>query len=212
VPEENSNSQNVNYTITSCQRGTSQGSYRIFLEDGSSFFLSVDFFLENKIRKGRVVDETLLLKIKDESLFVQAYTKAISLLSRQLYSKFNLKRKLLSKDLDSSSIDRAIDYLEKQGYINDTNFAVKWVESRLRSKLDSYNSLLSGLIKKGISSSISKEVLDELYTQEVNDEIIKKSVNKYLNQNKEPKAIISKLVRKGFDIRRIRRYLNYTDI
>ncbi|QEN05386.1 hypothetical protein EW093_11910 [Thiospirochaeta perfilievii] len=91
MPEENSNSQNVNYTITSCQRGTSQGSYRIFLEDGSSFFLSVDFFLENKIRKGRVVDETLLLKIKDESLFVQAYSKAISLLSRQLYSKFNLK-------------------------------------------------------------------------------------------------------------------------
>ncbi|QEN06386.1 hypothetical protein EW093_11915 [Thiospirochaeta perfilievii] len=109
-------------------------------------------------------------------------------------------------------MDRAIEYLEKQGYINDTNFAVKWVESRLRSKLDSYNSLLAGLIKKGISSSISKEVLDELYTQEVNDEIIRKSVNKYLNQNKEPKAIISKLVRKGFDIRRIRRYLNYTDI
>lgn len=196
---ENSNSQNDNYTITSCQRGTSQGSYRIFMGSGSSFFLSVDFFIQKKIMKGLVVDPTLLEEIKEESLFVEAYVKAISLLSRQGYSRHNLKRKLLSKDFDLIGIERALDYLENQGYLNDKNYAVKWVESRLRNKLDSYNILLSGLIKKGIEQNIAKDVLQLLYTDDVNASIIRRSVEKFIKQNKSPDAIIKTMVRKGFN-------------
>lgn len=207
VHVENSNSQNVNFTISSCQRGTSQGSYRIYLEDGSSFFLSIDFFLDKKLAKGVTVDANLLIQIKEESLFVEAYTKAISLVSRQLYTRFNLKRKLLSKDFDNYGIERALDYLEDQGYINDKTFAEKWVQSRIRTKLDSYTTLLSGLTKKGINSSISKEVLCEFYTQEVNDLIIEKSVKKFIKLNKKPENIIKTLVRKGFNIRKVQFYL-----
>lgn len=200
---ENSNSQNVNFTITSCQRGTSQGSYRIFLEDGSSFFLSVDFFLKHKLSKGLVVEPELLLEIKSESLFVEAYMKANSLLSRQLYSRSNLKVKLIAKDFDRLAIERALDYLEKQGRIDDLYFSKCWVLSRLKSKLDSYNGLFAGLLKKGINGTIAKSVLIELYTEDVEYKIIIKSIEKLGRQGKTSDAIMKTLLRKGFKRNRV---------
>lgn len=205
--EENSNSQNVNFTITSCQRGASEGIYKIYLEDGSSFFLSVDFFLEHKIRKDLTIDEDLYKLIIEESQFVEAYSKAISLLRRQLYTKFNLTNKLLSKEYSEEGIKKAIEYLENQGYINDEQYSEKYVLSRLKSKLDSYNGLLSKLINKGISSNIAKETLKKLYTEEVNEEIIKKSIAKMLSSNKDKEKIISSLVRKGFRFNLIKKLM-----
>lgn len=204
---KNSNSQNVNYTIASCQRGTSQGSYRVRLEDGSSFFLSIDFFISKKLAKGVVVDLELLNEFREESLFVEAYIKAVSLLSRQLYTRFNLKRKLQSKEFDINGIEHALENLEKQGFINDKKFAEEWVKGRIRTKLDSYIVLLSGLIKKGIKISLSKEVLSDIYTEEVNELIIEKSVNKHIKQNKTQEDIIRILVRKGFNISKVKKYL-----
>ncbi|MGL1890529.1 MAG: RecX family transcriptional regulator [Spirochaetaceae bacterium] len=205
---ENSNSQNVNtITITSCQRGTSQGSYRILLEDGSSFFISVDFFIANKLAKGLEVDSHLLSLMKSESLFVEAYIKGLSLLTRQLYSTFNLKRKLHSKELDPEGIRKAIDYLEDQGYLNDHKYATNWVLSRLSGKLDSYTGLLSALMKKGISSVIAKDILSDLYTDEIEEKIIINSINKLKRKNKTQDFILGSLYRKGFNRRKIEFYL-----
>lgn len=196
---ENSNSQNVNLSITSCQRGTSQGSYRICLEDGSSFFISIDFFLEHRLCKGFEVDSHLLSLLKTESNFVEAYSKGISLLTRQLYTKFNLKRKLLTKELNSDGIESALNFLEEQGYLNDQKYATNWVLSRLTNKLDSFNGLFSSLMKKGVCSRISKEVLDKLYTEEIEEGIIIKSINKLKRQGKTKDSIIDTLYQKGFN-------------
>ncbi len=204
---ENSNSQNVNFTIASCQRGTSLGSYRICMGDGSSFFLSIDFFLEHKLSKGLIVSQELLTKFKSESLFVEAYMKANSLLSRQLYSKFNLKTKLLTKDYDKQAVERAIEYLQDQGRVNDEYFAKSWVNNRIKNKLDSYNGLLAGLMKKGVSVSISKDVLEELYTEEIEYNIIKKSINKLMNQGKTTDKTVEALTRKGFKYSRIVQFI-----
>jgi regulatory protein len=154
------------------------------LEDGSSFFLSIDFFISKKLAKGVTVNQELLSEIKEESLFVEAYIKAISLLSRQLYTRFKLKTKLISKGFDICGVEKSLEFLEEQGYINDKVYAEKWVSSRIRNKLDSYNILLAGLMNKGINASICKDVLNELYTEEVNELIIEKSIIKQLKLNK----------------------------
>ena len=199
MPEENSNFQNVNYTIASCQRGTSQGSYKIFLEDGSSFFISIDFFIANKLCKGLEVDSHLLTQLQEESLFVEAYSKAITLLARQLYSRFNLKRKLLSKGFSPEGIEKALDFLGEQGYIDDHKYATNWVLNRINNKLDSYSGLFAGLQRKGINTNIAIAVLNEFYTPEVRDKILHKAINKQLNQGKTEDKIIASLSRKGFN-------------
>lgn len=196
---KNSNSQSVNYTIASCQRGRSPGSYRIIFGDTSSFFVSVDFFLLNTLRKGLTVSPDLYNDISIESQFVEAYTKAISLLRRQLYTKFNLSRKLQSKDYDTEAIAKTISRLEEKGYLNDYQYAHNWVLSRLKNKQDSYTSLLSGLLKKGISHSIVNDVVKELYNDDVEIELIKKVIEKASRAGKSSDKIIEKLLRKGFN-------------
>lgn len=206
--EENSNSQNVNYTITSCQRGTARGTYRIFLEDGSSFFISSDFFIKYKLKKGLTITEELFLRLEEESCFVQAYIKSLSLLNKQSYTVYKLKMKLITKDYDSSGIERAIDTLLDRGLLDDEKFAESWVTQRLRTKLDSYNTLLAGLIKKGVKTAIAKKVINKHYDADVEDNIIKKNVDKCCRAGKSSDKIIKALLRKGFNRNKVFYFVN----
>ena len=169
--------------------------------------MSADFFIEHKLSKGVVVDYQLLELIREESHFVEAYSKALSLLSRQSYTKFNIKRKLVSKEFDEAGINKALAYLEQQGYIDDEKYARRWVEGRLRNKFDSYNSLYAGLVNKGISGSVARVVLRDLYTEDINANAIRKSIIKYRNLGKTDDYIIGNLSRKGFNTGLIRRLL-----
>lgn len=178
------------------------------MEGGSSFFLSADFLLEHKLKKGMVVDSTLYEQIKEESQFVEVYTKSLSLLSKQMYTEYNLKMKLLSLEYSIGSVNKALDLLKEKSYIDDYTFAYKWVESRIRNKLDSSLELIAGLIKKGISNNIANSVVSELYTQKVKEKIIKGKIEKYYKQNKSAEYIKKSLSRKGFDLASIIHYID----
>jgi len=208
VQEESSNSQNVNQRIISCRRGSSEGSYRISLVDGSSFFISADFFIEHKLKKDIHIDSELLSKIVAESNYVVAYLKAISLLSKQSYTEFNLERKLLSNGFNIEDIKKALVTLRDKNLINDTIFAKKWVESRLRTKLDSPLTLISGLVNKGISNSIARNVVEELYSDTTENCLLEKIIEKSCRQGKTADKITSALLRKGFNRKKIVYYIN----
>lgn len=171
-------------------------------------FLSSDFFLLNKLKKGLTLSGDLLFRIEEESLFVEAYVKSLSLLNGQAYTAFNLKMKLLSKDLDKNGIERALELLKKKGYVDDERFARTWVSQRLNTRLDSYNSLLSGLLKKGINSGIAKCVINEFYDDETENNIIKKNVDKCCRAGKSSDKIIKALIRKGFNRNKVFYFVN----
>jgi len=203
VLEENSNSQNVNLKIISCRRGASHGSYRITLGDGSSFFLSADFVLKHRIKAELVIDSLLYNEIVNESEYVETYLKSLSLLSRQSYTRLNLIRKLNEKGYTQTSVDRTVHELESRGFIDDRDYAHKWVESRIRKKLDSAPLLVSNLVKKGISQTIAKSVVNSLYSMEVENRIIQKNIERLLNRGKEKDYIATSLSRKGFNLKKV---------
>ncbi len=124
-----------------------------------------------------------------------------------MYSGFNLRRKLKSKDFSNKAIDLCIIKLEEKGYIDDYKYATSWVESRLKNKLDSRQTLLAGLMNKGINSKIANEIVNEYYSNEIEENIIKKSVEKHCRQGKTSDKIIKALIRKGFNIVSVNYYV-----
>ncbi len=117
----------------------------------------------------------------------------------------------MSKDFDRDAIDKAIEALKCKGYLDDYKFAFNWVQSRLRNKLDSYNGLLSSLIKKGVAVPIIKDVLQECYNDEIESDILKKSVDKCCRMGKSSDKIINTLLRKGFNRNKVLYFVNHME-
>jgi regulatory protein len=72
-----------------------------------------------------------------------------------------IHRHLRSKRFDEPAIDRAIDRLRAQRYVDDEGFARWWVEQRERFKPRGDRALKSELLQKGVSRDVVDLVLGE---------------------------------------------------
>lgn len=121
---------------------------------------------------------------------------AFNLLSYRDRSCKELKDRLLEKGFEENNVDSVIERLEELGYINDKDFAYKWVRYRIKHKPRGKN-----LLKK------------ELFSKGINDKIINKTINKLLDDELEIKIGIS-IAKKWLtshekDLDKLRRYLYY---
>lgn len=129
--------------------------------------------------------EREIQKIKDQIL---------NLLSYRDRSCYELKERLLKKGYQEENINQAISHLLKLGYLNDEEFASKWVKSRIKHRPRGRN-----LLKK------------ELYSKGVDQEIVDKVVNNLVDDYQELETGIS-LAKKWIisherDINKLKRYL-----
>ena len=83
-------------------------------------------------------------------------TKALRLLARRDHAKNELKIKLANKIQDAKVINKVLEKLEKDGYLDDKAFAIKYL--RYRSEL--------GFGPKKIFFEMKNKGLDDQYIQE----------------------------------------------
>ena len=105
------------------------------------------------------------------------------------------------KGYDASLIPLIFSRLEERGYIDDYRFAELWVENRNISKGASIKKLRLELQQKGISNTITDEVLAKTSRNEADElrKIIMRKAKKYPDEQK----LVQYLLRQGF---------NYSDI
>ncbi|HEV8669922.1 MAG TPA: regulatory protein RecX [Candidatus Limnocylindria bacterium] len=72
-----------------------------------------------------------------------------------------IHRHLRSRKFDSDSIDRAIDRLRAQRYVDDEAFARWWLEQRERFKPRGHRALRTELAQKGVGRDVVDLVLGE---------------------------------------------------
>ena len=137
------------------------------------------------------IDEDELSEmINGESEIEGAYEKALSLLSRQKYTKKAITDKLKAKGYETEIIDVVVGKLKEYGYISDTAFATSFVNCN-NSK--SKRMLEVNLLQKGISREIIKQVLDENITLESEREKCTEATNKYMKNKEMNDSTIKKL-------------------
>ena len=90
-----------------------------------------------------------------------AYEAAVRYLAGRPHTVAEIHRHLRSKKFDAETIDRAIDRLRAQRYVDDEAFARWWVEQRERFKPRGQRALRTELAQKGVGRAVVDLILGE---------------------------------------------------
>lgn len=153
---------------------------------------------------GKELSDREIEKIISEDKTIRGKEYLLRLLSRRIYSRYEISGKLKNKGYPENIIADLISWLEDNNYINDELFAEMWAQFRLQNKPIGRYKLNQELRIKGVKQDIIQKVIDKTY-KEMNEltlarNIIKEKivVSKIKNIRVDPKKIYNFLIRRGF--------------
>lgn len=140
----------------------------------------------------------------EENKTKEALNSAYHILTYQSRSRKELELKLKKKGFENSIISKTLQYLQKNNYINDLEFALQFGKSKITHYFHGKRLLEKELLRKGIETHITQEVIGRLYSEtdelKVAEQLIVKRMRIYKNLNIEvaKRRLMVLLQRKGF--------------
>lgn len=185
------------------QQAKRQDRYSIFIDEKYAFALSEPELLSTGLKVGRELDSSELEKLRQTAVIDKGIYRVLELVSRRPRSRWEIEDYLKRKKYDREEVDKITRAINAKGYIDDEDFARRWVDSRRLLKPVSTRKLRLELKQKKISEDIVQKVLDEDKTDE--KEVLRELIDKKLRQSKyaDEQKLIAYLARQGF---------NYSDI
>lgn len=184
----------------------------ILLDDEYAVTTDINFWLDHYIADGSEIDEDEWNELSEAINYKKALNKCADFLSRRDHSVKELKVKLL-RTVDEKSADRAVERYIEAGYLDDEKYCANLVDYLFRVKKYSLNHVKQECFKRGIDSSIVKEILSE-YDLDMVEIIVKLVKNKYLSKLEQEggrQKVVAALQRKGFSYYDIESALNRLD-
>ena len=180
-----------------------EGRYSIFVDGKYAFSLSAESLLDSGLINGQELSETdiqVYLKLSTDD---KAYGLTLEYIVRRMRSEGELQDYFRRKKYESELAEQIIAKLTRGGYVDDAEFARRWVENRRLMKATSARRLQLELQQKKVSSDIIQTVLEEDETDErqVLHELLAKKRKQARYQDNQ--KLIAYLARQGF---------NYDDI
>jgi regulatory protein len=172
--------------------------YSISLDGKYVFSLSETELLKLGLRIGQELSETESQSLRDEAVLDKAYDSALNLIMRRPRSRWELEDYLKRKDYAQAVIEGTISNLTDRGYVDDYDFARRWVENRHLLKATSKRRLAQELRQKRVSDEVIDQVLEEDETDEL--EVLKELVERKRKQSKyqDDLKLMQYLARQGF--------------
>ena len=155
---------------------------------------------------GKELSDQEIEKIILEDNTIRGKKYLLRLLSRRIYSRYEISRKLDNKGYPEKIIANLVFWLEDNNYINDELFAKMWAQFRLQNKPIGRYKLNQELRIKGIKQDIIKKVIDNAYIEIdeltlarnlIKDKIVSSEIK---NIKIDPKKIYNLLLRRGFSV------------
>jgi regulatory protein len=185
-----------------------RGRYSIFVDDVFAFGLSEMALINSGIKVGLEITAKDLENFKQESDLDKIYGRLLDLLARRPRSEWELRDYLKRKKVEKDHADKLLNKLSKSGYVNDEDFARRWVDSRRLLKSTSKRKLQLELRQKRISDEIINKVLADDETDEL--EVLKNLIVKKRIQTRyqDDQKLMAYLVRQGFTYSDIKQALS----
>jgi regulatory protein len=134
--------------------------------------------------------------------FEKYYAFSLRFLSYRQRSIKEVRESLEKKKASPEVVEKIIALLMEQKFLNDTEFARSWIESRLRSRPKALSILKQELHQKGISREIIEEIIPErkVTDSESIKPLIEKAQRKYakLDPKERKQKIAAYLGRRGY--------------
>ena len=189
------------------------GLYTIYLDNFNSYDFYEEIILKYELLLTKNIEEDELNEIIKDNKNYESYYDALKTLKRTIKTKEEIRKLLTEKKYSKENITFAINTLEKQGYLNDKNYAKSYVHNCIITTTKGPKKIILELEKKGIKEEDYKEALEE-YTESIEKEKIEKLVSKKIksNHNKSAKILKQKLqldlINNGFSKEIIMEVLN----
>lgn len=182
--------------------------YSVYIDGKYSFALSEAGLIDLKLQVGQELSAKALHGLKDQATYDKARSQALDQLSRRPRSQWELQQYLQRRQYDEEVIDQTITYLSERGYLNDVEFAQRWVENRRLLKPTSRRRLRQELQQKRVSAANINLALASDETDE--QQVLKSLIEKKRQQAKyqDDLKLMQFLARQGFSYGDIRTVLD----
>ena len=125
--------------------------------DGEFFAgVSLETVMKFRLKAGAETDETQLKEILTAAEHSEATEKALSYISKTVKTKRQVKEHLLKKGYSESACYHAIDKLKEYGYIDDCEYARRYIDSTGKTqgkRLLAYKLMAKGVKKEDIEAA-----------------------------------------------------------
>lgn len=157
------------------------GMYELQLEDFDKLFTYEEVILKYELLLKKEINESLMNKILNDNKYYDCYYKAINTIKRSSKTRYELYMKL-KNDFDEEIVNKVLDDLLKQNYINDKVYASSYLNLEINTTYHGPYRIRRDMENKGIDDSIIDEVMIS-YTDEIQEEKLKKIITKKINSN-----------------------------
>lgn len=189
-------------------------------EDRVNIYVNDEFFtaifkelvFTFNLKKGDEIDEKYLKSILSDEMYLKAKNKALNILSKADQAEKKIREKL-STDFEEDTINRVIEFLKKNNFINDNLLAQKIVNTNLNLNKCGKNRIKQNLYNKGLDESAINEAMSDIDSDAEFDNamyLVKKRYERVKNEDKRKvyQKLSQHLAYKGFNYDIIKRVLN----
>ncbi len=184
-----------------------KGRYSIFVDETFAFGLSEVGLINSGLRVGQELTRPELAALKDDAKTDKIYNQTLRLIARRPRSEWEIKDYLKRKEVEEQTVASIITKLQTKGFIDDYDFARRWVENRRLLKSISKRKLEVELRQKRLSDGVIRQVLAEDETDEF--EVVCAEIERKRRQSRYQDAtkLMQYLARQGYSYDNIKRAL-----
>lgn len=177
---------------------------RVNIHLDGHFAFGLTKILAAGLHTGMYISDEQVKALKEKDTFETAYTRALSYIAFKARTTEEVRKKLLEVDFSPEVVEKTLERLQYSGFLQDTQFALNWVENRTVFKPRGRKLLRLELQRKGLEQEAIESSMENLPTE---DEMAFKAAEIYSHrlQNLEWKKFRDRL--SGF---LLRRGFNYT--
>lgn len=189
-------------------------------EDRVNIYVNGEFFtaifkelvFTFNLKKGDEINEDNLKSILSDEMYLKAKNKALNILSKADQSEKKIREKL-STDFEENTIDKVIEFLKRNNFINDNLLAQKIINTNLNLNKCGKNRIKQNLYNKGIDSSTINKAINDIDNEAEFENAMYLAKKRYERiKNEDKRKIYQKLSQhlayKGFNYDIIKRVLN----
>ncbi|CAM3345655.1 recombination regulator RecX [Lactobacillus paragasseri] len=152
--------------ITKISTQKRKGRYNIFIDNEYAFSVSERTLAEKRLLKGTELSTEDIKEIKKAESDSHAIQLAMSYLSYQPRSVYEILEYLNKHEISQDASQAAVQNLIKLNYLNDNNFARLFIKNNLRVGKDGPRAVDRKLKQKGLAADVIQEALYEIEDEE----------------------------------------------
>ncbi|KXL52667.1 regulatory protein RecX [Anaerotignum neopropionicum] len=175
--------------------------YNIYMDGEYVFALPAQDMEYFNIKEGKEVSEKTVNFIQKSLIYIQAQDKALHFIGYKMRTEKEVRQKLTENGFTDEITDEVINFLIKYKYIDDRQYAQKYIKERLRFSPRGAYALQMELLQKGIPVEFCKEALLQTDFSEIEDALRwleKKTRGQWPPDEKKRKQLYGFLQRKGY--------------